>query len=63
MPFEYLMFGIVVGSLISWGRAHGKAEYWRGKCEEQCDSGWAEEARFWRRTLDKDAAQAVEPTD
>ena len=62
MHIEYLLFGIALGSMIAWARAHGRAEYYRGRHQEQDDSGWAEEARFWRRVYNKEAAESVEPT-
>ena len=43
---------------------HGRAEYWKAKAEtlekERNDSGWMEEARFWRRVFNTEAAEAVE---
>jgi len=44
--------------------SHGRAAYWRARAEtlekERDDSGWMEEARFWRRHFNKEAAEAVE---
>lgn len=44
--------------------SHGRASYWKARAEtlekERGDSGWMEEARFWRRHFNKEAAEAVE---
>lgn len=53
--FVFLMF-------VSW-IASMSARYWKAKYEElqaADSSGWEEEARFWRRHFNKEAAEAVE---
>lgn len=43
---------------------YGQARYWKAIArtidEERDDDGWIEEAKFWRRHFDKDAAEWVE---
>jgi len=56
-----IAIGILSAALVL---SHGRAAYWKAKAEtleaEHGESGWAEEARFWRRHFDKEAAEAVE---
>jgi len=56
---------IVVGILaFLLSLSHGRASYWKARAvtleHERDDSGWAEEARFWRRIFNTEAAEAVE---
>jgi hypothetical protein len=44
---------------------YGDAQYWRGKAitldyKERDDSGWEDEAKFWRRHFNEAAAEWVE---
>lgn len=43
---------------------YGRSEYWKARAEtlekERDYSGWVEEARFWRRVYNTEAAEAVE---
>ena len=42
----------------------GNALHWKATAEtldaERSDTGWEEEARFWRRHFDKDAAEYID---
>lgn len=44
--------------------SHGRASYWKARAktleEERDESGWIDEALFWRRHFNKEAAEAVE---
>lgn len=56
---------VVIGVLsAALALSHGRASYWKARAEtlekERNDSGWAEEARFWRRIFNAEAAEAVE---
>ena len=43
---------------------YGDAQYWRGKAmtldKERSDSGWEDEAKFWRKHFDAESAEWVE---
>ena len=43
---------------------YGDAQHWRGKAmtmdKERTDSGWEDEAKFWRKHFDGEAAEWVE---
>jgi len=48
-----LLLGFVVCLLII---SHGRGLYWKGKYEESEDSGWIDEALFWRHHFDAKSA-------
>ena len=43
---------------------YGDSRYWRAKAmtmdKERTDSGWEDEAKFWRKHFDAEAAEWVE---
>lgn len=63
MTFNELaaVIGVLAAALAL---SHGRASYWKARAEtlekERDDGGWAEEARFWRRVFNTEAAEAVE---
>lgn len=53
--------GLLVAALAM---THGRAAYWKARAEtlekERTDTGWRNEAIFWRRHFDADATEWTE---
>lgn len=58
-PDEYAILIAVLSFALSI--AHARAEYWRARAktieEERNNDGWQNEAQFWRRHFNAEAAE------